>query len=129
MLAKPLARNVTKAGFYLSVLISVAVLLTGCTALQSPGRLVILDSRLEPYDNMFMPWVVVGRAQNAGGSTLRYAEVDAQFYDSGGVLLASWLDSIANLPAGGVWEFHVYCFDSEVGSRVDHATVTVGSCF
>lgn len=93
------------------------------------SKLMILDWQLQPYDNMFMPWVVVGHAKNTSGRTLNYAEVDAQFYDAGGVLLASWLDNIANLPAGVVWEFHIYCMDSAVADRVDHATVSVGSCF
>jgi len=77
---------------------------------------------------MFMPWVVRGHAKNVSGRTLNYAEVDAQFYDSNNVLLSSWFDNITDLPAGVTWEFNIYCINSEVADRVDHATVSVGNC-
>ena len=92
------------------------------------SKLQILDWQLLPYDNMFMPWVVRGHAKNVSGRTLNYAEVDAQFYDSNNVLLSSWFDNITDLPAGVTWEFNIYCINSEVADRVDHATVSVGNC-
>lgn len=89
----------------------------------------ILDWQLRPYDNMFMPWVVTGHAKNVSGRTLNYAEVDAQFYDANGILLSSWLDNITSLGPGVTWEFNVYCLDSDIAARVDHATVSVGTCY
>ena len=91
------------------------------------GPLKILDWRLLPYDNMFMPWVVTGHAKNVSGHTLSYAEVDAQFYDAKNVLLTTWLDNITDLPAGVTWEFNIYCMDSDVASRVDHTKVHLGT--
>ena len=91
--------------------------------------LEVLDWQLVPYDNIFMPWVVTGHAKNISGHTLNYAEVDAQFYDAGNILLTSWLDNMTNLPAGVTWEFNIYCTDSTVAGRVDHATVAVGTCY
>jgi len=91
--------------------------------------LEILDWQLLPYDNMFMRWVVTGHAKNISGRVLSYAEVDAQFYDAGNILLTSWLDNMTNLPAGVTWEFNIYCTDSTVAGRVDHATVAVGTCY
>ena len=89
----------------------------------------ILDWQLRPYPNMFMPWVVTGHAKNVSGRALNYAEVDAQFYDANDILLSSWLDNITSLGPGVTWEFNVYCLDSDVAARVDHATVSVGTCY
>lgn len=103
---------------------------TARTIVVSQGdKLQILDWRLEPYDNTFMPWVVRGHAKNVSGRKLSYAEVHAGFYDANGILLASWLDNVSDLQAGVTWEFHVYCMDTSVADRVDHASVSVGTCF
>ena len=92
-------------------------------------KLEILDWQLLPYDNQFMPWVIRGHAKNVSGRTLEYAEVRGQFYDVNDVLLASWLDNVNGLGAGIVWEFNIYCIQSDIAGRVHHATVTVGTCF
>ena len=83
---------------------------------------------LLPTDNRFMPWVIRGHAKNVSGRTLRYAEVQGQFYDANNVLLCSSLDGIFDLPPDVVWEFNIYCTCSEC-DRVHHATVTVGTCW
>jgi len=93
------------------------------------SKLEILDWQLRPNDNMFMPWVIVGHAKNISGRTLSYAQVDGRFYDAQGVLLASWLDNMSNLPAGVAWEFHIYLMDADVGDRVHHAEVQPGTCW
>lgn len=93
------------------------------------AKLQILDYQLQPYDNMFMPWVIIGHAKNVSGKMLSYASVNGQFYDSGNVQLEDWLDNTTDLAAGVVWEFRIYCIDSAIADRVDHATVTVGSCW
>ena len=95
----------------------------------STSELQILDWQLLPTDNMFMPWVIRGHAQNISGRTLHYAEVRGHFYDSNNVLLCSWLDNISDLPPDTVWEFNIYCICSDTCDRVDHATVSVGSCW
>ena len=92
------------------------------------SRLQIIDWQLEPYNNMFMPWVITGHARNVSGRTLSYAEVDGQFYDQQNVLLASSFDNTANLPAGVTWEFNIYLFSLDVADRVHHARIEVGSC-
>ena len=103
---------------------------TARTIVVSQGdKLQILDWQLEPYNNMFMPWVIRGHAKNVSGRTLSYAEIHGQFYDASNVLLASWLDNVNDLPAGITWEFHVYCMDSSIAARVDRAAVSVGTCF
>lgn len=119
-----------------SMVALMAALLSGCAETVEPdppvqptSRLQILDSSLQPYDNMFMPWVIIGHAKNVTARTLSYAEVNGQFYDASNVLLADWLDNTTDLPAGVTWEFRIYLMDSEVADRVDHATVTVGSCW
>lgn len=107
----------------------------GATASTSHGvtisagaKLQILDYQLQPYDNMFMPWVIVGHAKNVSGKMLSYASVNGQFYDSGGVLLSDWLDNTSDLAPGVTWEFRIHCMESDIADRVDHATVTVGTC-
>ena len=92
------------------------------------SKLEILDWQLQPHDNMFMPWVIIGHAKNVSGKTLSYAQVNGQFYDAQNVLLSSWMDNMSNLPAGVTWEFHIYLVDSEVGDRVHHADVQPGTC-
>jgi hypothetical protein len=111
-----------------------ATLVVGCMEPTQPapppiGKLQILDFSLQPNDNMFMPLVIVGHAKNATARTLSYAEVRGQFYDAGNVLLADWIDNTNDLPAGVTWEFRIYLMNADVADRVDHATVTVGSCF
>ena len=104
----------------------------GSTPTPTPGptaKLEILDWSLQPYDNMFMPWVITGHAKNVSGKELSYAEVDGQFFDSQNVLIGSWFDNISNLGAGIVWEFNIHLMDSEVADRAHHATVEVGSCW
>ena len=91
--------------------------------------LEILDWQLINDGNSFWPWVVVGHAKNVSGYTLSYAEVRANFYDAGGIMLTNWFDNILDLPAGEIWEFRIRCMDSEVSNRVDHATVSVGTCY
>lgn len=93
------------------------------------GPLQILDFELKPYNNPFMPWVIQGHARNVSNRTLSYASVTGTFYDANGVLLTSSLDNVNNLAPGVVWEFKIYCFDSDVADRVHHAEVTVGACF
>jgi hypothetical protein len=114
----------------------VAALLVGCIEPTQPdapplptGKLQILDFALQPYDNMFMPLVIIGHAKNITTRKLSYAEVRGQFYDASNVLLADWIDNISDLPAGVTWEFQIHLMDAEVADRVDHVTVTVGSCW
>lgn len=94
----------------------------------SGSKLQILEWQLLPYDNMFMPWVIRGRAKNISGRVLGYAEVRGQFCDATGVLLCSWLDNITDLPAGVVGEFNIYYMCGENAERVHHATVREGTC-
>lgn len=88
----------------------------------------ILDFELQPTDNPFMPWVVTGHAKNIWLFTLGYAEVRVQFYDSANVLLSTGIANVLELPAGTVWEFDAYYWGSDKSDRVDHVTVTVGTC-
>jgi hypothetical protein len=116
-----------------------ATLLVGCVEPVQPdppaaptdpfAKLQILDFSLQPYDNMFMPWVIIGHAKNVSAWKLSYAEVHGQFYDASNVLLADWIDNTSDLPAGVTWEFQIHLMDASVAERVDHATVTVGSCW
>jgi len=94
-----------------------------------PALLEILDWQLTNDGNSIWPWVVVGHAQNVSGHALGYAGVRANFYDGSGVMLNNWIDNVLDLPAGVTWEFNIRCIDSDVSGRVDHATVSVGTCY
>ena len=96
--------------------------------LSPSSYLQILDWQLQPYDNMFMPWVIVGHARNVSGRTLSYVSVEGRFYDSQGILLSSWFDNMLGLPAGVTWEFRIFMMDSSNADRVHNAEVSVGSC-
>jgi PKD repeat protein len=110
--------------------VSIAASSTPAPTPPSPtAKLQLLDFSLQPYDNMFMPLIIIGHAKNVTTKKLSYAEVHGQFYDAGNVLLASWLDNTSDLPAGVTWEFQIHLMDADVVDRVDHVTVTVGSCF
>ena|GEM_PF-2248267 len=88
----------------------------------------ILDFELQPTGNQFMPWVVVGHAKNIFLFTLGYAEVRVQFYDSSDVLLYTGIANVLDLPAGTTWEFTTHYFGSADANRVDHVSVSVGTC-
>ena len=94
----------------------------------APTLLEILDWQLTNDGNLIWPWVVVGHARNVSGHALSYAEVRANFYDGSGVMLNNWIDNVLDLPSGVTWEFNIRCIDSDVSGRVDHATVSVGTC-
>jgi hypothetical protein len=118
------------------MVVFMVTLLVGCVAPVQPdppapptGKLQILDFALQPYDNMFMPLVIVGHAKNVTTRKLSYAEVHGQFYDASNVLLADWIDNTSDIPAGVTWEFNIHLMDADVADRVDHVTVTVGSCW
>lgn len=78
-----------------------SVVLAGCTGSESPLEIITHRMSRGTYGNV----AVVGTARNRSDSVIRYAQIEARFFDSGGTRLGSGMANINSLGPGRRWDF------------------------
>jgi len=88
------------------------------------GELKILDHALTTHEfTGGMPQstaIVKGRAQNAGNSTISFAQIAVDFYAAGGDLIGSASAITQNLKPGEIWYFSVQLTSVDAWKSVEY---------
>ena len=102
---------------------------TGCgsektfTTTSAAGELTILSHEMTSEGTYILK--VTGQAKNTSSEKLNYAEVDVRFKDAQGAVLETFIDNIADLNPGDVWDFEVI-YPSKNNSEVAGYEISVG---